>query len=385
MKEKKLKILHIIPSLMAGGAERLVIDICNELDKRNDIEVKLILLSDQIDFDKKTIVFDFSVIHPQLRLSFKGSSHVDLNEFVKAVKKFKPDIIHSHLFEAELISRWIVFPNIKYVTHCHDNMSQISGFSNKKSLKKNITDFYEKKLLSKRYKDCNNNFIAISKDTNDYFKKVIPKVLKKNIFLLSNAIDFNRFYFENRGEPKSDHIILAVSVGSLVNKKNQAFLIPIVSYLKTKGYDCKIDVLGDGQNKKSLQSKIDSNNLKEKIILHGNVKNVEEFMRNAEFYIHTATYEPFGLVLLEAMASGLPVISLDGKGNRDIIEHKKNGFIFQEQSAEEFGNTLIELKENKNKYMKFVIEGYETAKKNDIKNYINKLLVLYKERMSSTN
>ena len=115
------------------------------------------------------------------------------------------------------------------------------------------------------------------------------------------------------------------------------------------------------------------------------MKNVEDFMRNAEFYIHTATYEPFGLVLLEAMASGLPVISLDGKGNRDIIEHKKNGFIFQEQSAEEFGNTLIELKENKNKYMKFVIEGYETAKKNDIKNYINKLLVLYKERMSSTN
>ena len=162
-------------------------------------------------------------------------------------------------------------------------------------------------------------------------------------------------------------------------------MIPIVSYLKTKGYDCKIDVLGDGPNKKTIQSKIDSSNLKEKIILHGNVKNVEEFMRNAEFYIHTATYEPFGLVLLEAMASGLPVISLDGKGNRDIIEHKKNGFIFQEQSAEAFGNILIELKENNNKYMKFVIEGHESAKKYDIKNYINKLLFLYKESMSSTN
>ena len=258
-------------------------------------------------------------------------------------------------------------------------------FQKKKSLKKNITDYYEKHLLFIRYKDCDNNFIAISKDTNDYFKKVIPKALKKNIILLSNAIDFKRFYFEKRAEPKSDRIINAVCVGSLVNKKNQAFLIPIVSYLKTKGYDCKIDVLGDGPNKKTIQSKIDSSNLKEKIILHGNVKNVEEFMRNAEFYIHTATYEPFGLVLLEAMASGLPVISLDGKGNRDIIEHKKNGFIFQEQSAEAFGNILIELKENNNKYMKFVIEGHESAKKYDIKNYINKLLFLYKESMSSTN
>ena len=50
-----MKILHIIPSLMAGGAERLVIDICNELDKRNDLEVKLLVLSDRIDFDKKMI------------------------------------------------------------------------------------------------------------------------------------------------------------------------------------------------------------------------------------------------------------------------------------------------------------------------------------------
>ena len=328
MQEKKLKILHIIPSLMAGGAERLVIDICNELNKRNGIEVKLLLLSKRIDFDDKTINFDYSVINSNLRLSLKSSNQADLIEFEDAVTEFKPDIIHSHLYEAELISRWKIFPQTSYITHCHDNMSQISNFSKKKSLKKNITDFYEKKLLFGRYKDCNNNFIAISKDTKDYFTKVIPPALKPNIFLLSNAIDFKRFYFAKRGKPKSDHIIHAACVGSLVNKKNQKFLIPIVVYLKNKGFDCKIDVLGDGPNRESLQAQIDSNNLHEEITLHGNVKNVEEFMRNTDFYIHTATYEPFGLVLLEAMASGLPVISLDGKGNRDIIEHKKKWIHF---------------------------------------------------------
>lgn len=364
---------------MTGGAERLVIDICNELDKRNDTEIKLLALSDRIDFDDKKISFDYLVIQSHLNLSLKTSNYADLMEFETTVKEFKPDIIHSHLFEAELLSRWKIFPETTYVTHCHDNMSQISGFSRKKTLKKNITDFYEKKLLFKRYKDCNNNFIAISKDTNDYFVKVIPKALKKNIFLLPNAIDFKRFYFEKRGKPKSDHIIHAVCVGSLVNKKNQAFLIPIVSYLKTKGYSCKIDVLGDGQNKKSLQTKIESNNLSKDIVLHGNVKNVEEFMRNAEFYIHPATYEPFGLVLLEAMAAGLPVISLDGKGNRDIIEHQENGFIFQDQNAEQFGNALIELKENSDEYLRYVKEGHKYSSDYDIENYTNKLISYYQE------
>ena len=101
-----MKILHIIPSLIAGGAERLVIDICNELNKRDDVEVKLLLLSNRIDFDKKSIKFDYSIIQFHLSLSLKSSNQADLNEFVDVVTEFEPDIIHSHLFEAELLSRW---------------------------------------------------------------------------------------------------------------------------------------------------------------------------------------------------------------------------------------------------------------------------------------
>ena len=59
-----------------------------------------------------------------------------LGWFEDAITEFESDIIHSHLFEAELISRWKVFPSITYVTHCHDNMSQKSRFHKKKVLKK---------------------------------------------------------------------------------------------------------------------------------------------------------------------------------------------------------------------------------------------------------
>ena len=374
-----MKILHIIPSLSIGGAERLVVDICNELNRREDAEVKLLVLSDRIEFDEKSIKFDLYIINSKLTLSLKGPNHVNFTEFENIINLFEPDIIHSHLFEAELLSRWKIYPKITYITHCHDNMSQMSYLSKKKSLKKNITDFYEKQLLFKRYKFCKNHFIVISKDTQEYFLKVLPKALKKNIFLLTNAINVDKFYNKKRKEPKQDRTITAVCVGSLVNKKNQAFLIPIITYLKNKGYECKIDILGDGPNKESLQSKIDSMGLNKEMILHGNVKNVEDFMQSAEFFIHPATYEPFGLVIIEAMAAGLPVISLDGKGNRDIIKHKVNGYIFQDQNAELFGNTLIELKENPDKYLRYVKEGQKYSSGHDIKTYTNKLISYYNQ------
>ena len=87
------------------------------------------------------IEFDFSVIHSPVETILKGSNQSDLKEFEDKVTEFQPDIIHSHLFEAELLSRWKIFPEIIYVTHCHDNISQINGFSSKKTFKKKHNRF----------------------------------------------------------------------------------------------------------------------------------------------------------------------------------------------------------------------------------------------------
>ena len=367
---------------MVGGAERLVIDICNELDKRNDTDVKLLVLSDRIDFDDKTFKFDYSIIKSHISLSLKDSNKADLNEFEDVITEFEPDIIHSHLFEAELISRWKVIPNITYVTHCHDNMSQMSGFIRKKTFKKNITDFYEKKLLFKRYKDCNNNFIAISKNTNDYIKKVIPKTLKKNIFLLSNAVDVKRFYDAGK---KTYREIRMINIGSFVKKKNQAFAVKVLKNIIDKGFNANLTFLGDGELRNEVENLAIKLGVINNIKFIGNVPNPEDYLKESNIYLHTATYEPFGLVILEAMAAGLPVISLDGKGNKDIIINGKNGVIINEENITLFTQIIISIFEDKNFKSKLIDEGYKTAVKHDIKNYVDKLFSIYKEAISLEN
>jgi spore coat protein SA len=96
----------------------------------------------------------------------------------------------------------------------------------------------------------------------------------------------------------------------------------------------------------------------------------------SDIYVHTATYEPLGLVLLEAMAAGLPVVTLDGGGNRDLIENGKNGFIINNQNPKHFAEKILEVKDNEEmkKY------NVKFAQKFDIDHYTHKQLELYQNQ-----
>ena len=85
------------------------------------------------------------------------------------------------------------------------------------------------------------------------------------------------------------------------------------------------------------------------------------------------------------MAAGLPVVTLDGGGNRDLMINGENGYLIEEQDPEKFAQKIISLVENKDKYTEISNYCKEYAKKYDIKEYVKKLLVLYKESMSSAN
>jgi len=126
-----------------------------------------------------------------------------------------------------------------------------------------------------------------------------------------------------------------------------------------------------------LEEKTNTCNLSGQVFFHGNVTNVEEFLWTYDIYVHSATYEPLGLVLLEAMAAGLPVITLDGRGNRDLIEQGKNGYMLFEQNAEAFAGKIIELWNDKTKYREISLYAQEFAGKFDMKEYVDALLKIY--------
>ena len=197
-----MKILHIIPSLRKGGAESLVIDIARELNSKENIAVRLIILRNEIEYDIEDIKSIVLVIPSAVKLSLWRKNNYNIEELQAYIEDFKPDVIHSHLFEAEIVSRSSYYPSTKWFSHAHDNMVQLRNFSfNTITNKSQFTNYFEKIYLLKRYQiNKGTHFIAISKDAENYLKKT---VCRYNITLLNNAINYKRFYLDAKSKINS--------------------------------------------------------------------------------------------------------------------------------------------------------------------------------------
>ena len=375
-----MKILQVIPNLLKGGAQRLIIDICNELLNHNDVKCMLLVLTNSRN-EFQHISKNLNIVHLNVKfhLSIIKKSNIDIEEYEEIVNSFSPDIIHSHLFFAELICHENTRKNIKYVSHFHDNIEQLSNLKATNIFsRKAMIHFYEKQRLLSKYNNTNKVFITISNDSDYYAKSIFPKNLADKVIKLENAI--NHSLFINPEYKKSiKKQISIINVGNLLKKKNQIFIIDIVKYLLLKGYNTKLTLVGEGSCRNEIINHAKSLQIDKHVNMVGAVDNVQNLLWESDFYIHSAKYEPFGLVLIEAMASKIPIISFNGKGNQDIIIDNETGFLINNLNAKVFGDTLIKLFNDKTLYDNIVEKAYTFSKNYDIKEYSLKLLNIYKQ------
>ena len=376
-----MKVLHIIPSLVKGGAERLVLDICQELMTRKNVEVKLLIFRNANDYADLSHAIDLTICPARFIPSITGASLIELDNFKEFLDDSSPDIIHSHLFEAEVVSREYILPKTIYFTHAHDSMIQFRNFGFNTLLKKSgITNWYETHHLLKKYDRITNYFIANSHDTFSYLKKNLPDRFHSRLIELPNAINIEAFNFCKRMKPINE--LRLITTGSLVPKKNHVFLLEVMKELRRSPYKVHLDILGDGPLRTFLTEKARDRQLEDEISFHGTVNDVFHFLSTSHVYVHPATYEPFGLVIVEAMATGLPVVCLDAKGNRGIVDDGVNGFMIEKPDAKLFAQKILEIVQDGETYQLFSSRARKKAEQYDIKDYTDKLMGCYQQALS---
>ena len=378
-----MRILHLISSLNKGGAERLALDTVRALNSIPGVEAQLAVMSPLNEYAAEYPDIVPHILNAKVTPSVSGKWEVHLDDWDGLLREFKPQVIHSHLFEAEMLCRYKMMPDVLYVTHCHDNMHQFKRLRMSEVLhKKRLTEAYERRFMIRRYRDGNNHFLAISPDTRDYFVTELPPDLAKKVLLFPNAIDVARFSKKRASFPEKGKIRL-VNAGSFVPKKNQAFLVEVMQELKQRGTDAELTLAGDGPLRDSVKQKAEQAGLSGQILFPGKVPEMERHMSNSHVYVHSASYEPFGLVLLEAMAAGLPVVCLDGRGNRELIKHGKNGFMVHPPDASEFADRILQCVSDAETWNRLSLGAQEFALQYDIASYAQRLLAFYTHSQTS--
>ena len=370
--------MHIIPNLRKGGAERICLDICHELLNQGH-KVKLVILENEIEYESLSKGIDTIYISARPYIRKKSKNDSGIEKLIQYTLDFNPDIVHTHLFFAEFTWKCTKLP-IHSIFHIHSNIPVFVPLKGSKAVQLKLTQFLEKRKYHKLNSKQPSHFLSISKSTFDFTNKVFPNA-KNRIHFIPNAINYQRFFYS--GTRSLDSINL-ITIGSLVKKKGHAFLIDIVKLLVEKrNKKVNLIILGDGPEKTALSKKIQDLGLENNISLLGKVEHPENYLIDSNMYIHGATSEPFGLVLIESMASGLPVFSTDGKGNRDIVINQKNGFFYEERNASKIAEDILSLSENEEQYKSLSFSARDFAKKFDIKPYVNNLTELYQKIIDS--
>lgn len=374
-----MKVLHVIPNLFKGGAQRLVIDICNELSKHNRIDCKLLVLSNvKNEFLHLSESIDITYVSVEFSLSIFSKNKLRISPYEVFIDEFQPDIIHSHLYFSELICHEKPRKNITYITHFHNNIGQLSNFKFMSLFsKKAISDYYEKKRLLFKYKKSKKLFITISENSNQYAKNVLTKKLSNKIKKLENAI--LHYSFVPIQEKTTTKTISLVSIGNLLKNKNQIFLLYVLRNLISKGYNTSLTLVGEGSCRDEIINKAHSLSVEKNLNMVGAVNHVQKYLWESNFYVHSAISEAFGLVLIESMASRTPVISYNGGGNKDVIKNNETGILINELDPKKFANAIITLFEDNKLYDEIVEKAFSFSKKYDIKKYVVELIKIYKK------
>lgn len=372
-----LNIIHLIPTLRKGGAERLALNIVNELEKIATVKATLICFSPENDYSFLCEKIHPTIIPSVVIPSITGKSTINVAALQQEIETLKPDVIHLHLFEAVMVMSAISGYKGKIVIHFHDNMVQFSPFTFSTLFsKQKLIAYYEKRKVLKAFKHNEVTCIAISKDT---FRFVLQtKQLRKKTLLLHNAIDLSRF--KPTKQLEKNGVIHIACIGSLVDNKGQSLAIDTISLLKKRNFPVHLSILGDGANRISLQEQIDSLSLNDEVTLCGNVDKPEAYLQRSTLYLHTAMAESFGLVLVEAMACGLPIVATDAGGNRDIVINDVNGYLLPKRSAEDLADKIELILNDDALCQKLAQNSIHYAQQFSITSYTEKLIEMYQKK-----
>lgn len=165
----------------------------------------------------------------------------------------------------------------------------------------------------------------------------------KNLTVIPNA---SSFYPESQAALDNK---IVITVGRLEPQKGYDYLVDVWKPVAEQHPDWKLEVYGDGKDYELIYNQITEANLQDSILIKKPTSEIEKKLLNSSIYLMTSRFEGFPMVLVEAMACGLPVVSFRCPcGPQDIINDEEDGFLIAIGDYQSMSSSLLKLIENEN-------------------------------------
>jgi len=355
--------VSMFPPERLGGTEIATFNIAKSLSKNHEVHV-FTTLDEGLPIESFIEGF---YVHRILwsKIRFFGGLLFWINT-VRLLIKINPDILHAqntgmgkYVF---LLSKLFRKPYVIYARGSDVN----SLFMEKKD-----------RVLELSLKNAD----AVISLTDD-MKSKIREVCNREIFVIPNGIDLNKFEGLSKeklrkkfGLNKTEKTILYV--GTLRPIKGLKYLIEAMKIINDK--NIKLLLVGRGEERRHLEKLVKKYEIENIVTFVGRVPNKEvfEYMAASDVLVLPSLSEGFPNVILEAMASGLPIVATKVGGVPKIVNNEENGFLVDPKNPKQIYEALLLLFKDKKLREKISKINKLEAKKYSWKNVIDKLDELY--------
>jgi sugar transferase (PEP-CTERM/EpsH1 system associated) len=323
-------IAHVIFRLDVGGLENGLVNLINQTPP-DRFRHAIICVTEAADFRQRITASDVPIVELKKR---PGKDFAVYWRFMRAILQLKPDVVHTRNFNTFEFQPLALLAGVRARIHGEHgwDVHDLDGTSRK----------YQ--LLRKLLKPFVHRFIVVSQGLHDYLADRIS-ISPENIDLVYNGVDVTRFCpreslkaSQPRTSIAAKDTIVVGTVGRMKEVKNPRLLVK--AFIELTAEDPKrrrqlrLMMIGDGPVRAELVNELNEAGVAELSALPGSRDNIAELIRSIDIFVLPSRNEGIPNTVLEAMATGLPVIATRVGGTPEVVQDGVTGILVENDDVE---------------------------------------------------
>lgn len=330
--DKKIRLMQIVQDLDLGGLQQVVLNLCRTLD-RSRFDIAVLCLRERGRYAEDIEALGIPVY--LLEQKPKGVDYFGFLKVARLLKEKRIDVIHTHntqaFFDGTLAAIFARVPTTIHTDHAR-------SFPDKTRYM--IAEWAMSQFAYK--------VVGCSEHTSQQLIEY-EKISARKIVTIPNGIDPSRFEItfdkaSKRRElgiaPEGPVIGLAVR---LSDQKGVTFLLQAMPEILHHHPDTTLLIVGDGELKTDLQREAETLGISARVIFCGPRKDIPELLKLLDVYVLPSKWEGLPMVILEAMATGCPVVATNVGGNASAVINGQTGTLVPSEDPKALSSAIIPL------------------------------------------